>query len=180
MSQERTRNNSPTSDAEITRGRGEEPGRAIALVTASPRHSDSLRLSRRRMLLAATGATALVGCGSNLSETTEEMVDSIDTSTLESGKLALRGFAIVSYMVGTRVVMLPSPGVRILGVVLIFGTIATKLAIEYLDDELKKRYHTDELSEEDARQIEMDGVVKFQTEDGETESVRLSPNQYTS
>ncbi|TWU04880.1 hypothetical protein [Stieleria varia] len=140
------------------------------------------RYSRRKLLLIAGGLGGLglaTGCGEKgAAELTRETVESLDTQTLENGKLLLRGFAIVSYMAGTRVIFLPSPGVRILGVALIFTSMATKLAVEYLDDELVRRYHTTELTESEAMAIESAGEVRFQTESGETETVALGKNQY--
>ncbi len=137
------------------------------------------RTNRRGLLLFAGGLGLAAGCsGQNPTELTQQAVESLDTDTLENGKLVLRGFALVSYMVGTRVVFLPTPAVRILGVALIFSSVATKLAIEYLDDELTRRHHTVEVSGDEVKAIETSAEVRFQTEHGETETVRLGPNQY--
>ena len=135
-------------------------------------------INRRRMLIAvAAAAPGLAGCDT---DSVQEAIDSAETDTLETGSLALRGFAIVAYVVGTRVVTLPTPGVRILGVFLIITSLTTKLAIEYLDVELKKRYVAKELDESEQRQVESDLAVTFQLENGQTESVPLGPNQYES
>ncbi len=129
------------------------------------------------MLIAVAAAPVLAGCDA---DAVQDAIDSAETDTLETGSLALRGFAIVAYVVGTRVVTLPTPGVRILGVVLIITSLTTKLAIEYLDVELKKRYVAEELDPSEQRQIESDLAVTFQLENGQTESVPLGPNQYES
>lgn len=138
-------------------------------------------VSRRRVLLAVAAPTVTLplvsGCGS---DTVKETIAEADTQTLEQSKVALRGFAIVTYIVGARVVTLPTPGVRILGVALVITSIATKLAIEYLDVELKKRYVAEELSEEEARAIESDLHVVFQLENGDSEKVPLGENRYES
>lgn len=135
-------------------------------------------IHRRRMLIAAVAAApALAGCDS---DTVQEAIDNAETETLETGSLALRGFAIVAYVVGTRVVTLPTPGVRILGVALIITSLTTKLAIEYLDVELNKRYVVEEVNESEQRQIEADLMVTFQLENDTSETVPLGPNQYES
>ncbi len=132
-------------------------------------------INRRRMLIVAATIPAAAGCDR---ETVDGKIAELDTETLQQGTVALRGFAIVAYVIGARVVMLPTPGVRVLGVALIVTSVATKLAVEYLDVELKKRYIAEELEETEARQLEADLAVTFQLENGDKEQVPLGPNRY--
>ena len=135
------------------------------------------RINRRNLLLtaAAVSIPAAVGCSK---DSVHETIDSIDTETIESASVALKGFAIVSCMVGPRIVALPAPGVRVLAVCLVVSGIATKLAIEYLDVELKRRYITEALEEAEAKQIEQDLAVTFSLENGDKETVVLGANKY--
>ena len=134
-------------------------------------------IHRRRMLIMAATVPVVAGCER---ETVDETIAATETEMLEQGTVVLRGFAIVAYVVGARVVMLPTPGVRILGIALIISSVATKLAVEYLDIELKKRYIAENLEESEARQLESDLAVTFQLENGETEQVPLGANRYES
>ncbi|QDT10333.1 hypothetical protein [Planctomycetes bacterium K23_9] len=136
----------------------------------------SKNLSRRHLML-LLGATAIPATGCS-TEDVQNAVDELDTETLETASVALRGYAIVSCLVGQRVVTLPAPGVRVLAVFLIVSGVASKLVIEYLDVELRKRHVTETLSEEESKTIESDLLVTFQLESGETETVQLGPNQY--
>ena len=90
----------------------------------------------------------------------------------------MKGFALVSFAVGPRIVSLPAPGVRVVAVFLIVSGVATKIAVQYLDVQLRKRYVEEALTEEETRAIESDLAVKFQTENGDTETVQLGANQY--
>jgi hypothetical protein len=56
----------------------------------------------------------------------------------------------------------------------------SQLAIEYLDDELKRRKIRQELSEEERASIEARLAVVFTTENGLEEQVQLGPNRYES
>ncbi|MGB7346152.1 MAG: hypothetical protein WBD20_18180 [Pirellulaceae bacterium] len=133
-------------------------------------------LSRRHlMFLLGTAAIPAAGCSS---EQIQETVDQIDTETLETATVALRGYALISCVIGPRVLALPAPGVRVLAVFLVVSSVATKLVIEYLDVELRKRHVTEALSEAESKAIEADIAVTFNLENGEKETVSLGPNQY--
>jgi hypothetical protein len=135
-------------------------------------------LSRRTwLLLAGVASIPTVGCSTS---DVQEVVEDLDTETLEDAAVALRGYALVSCLVGPRVFSLPAPGVRVLAVFLVASGIATKLVIEYLDVELRKRHVAEALSEEEVKAIESDLAVTFNLDNGETESVPLGPNQYES
>lgn len=136
----------------------------------------SENLSRRQlMLLLGVAAVPAIGCSS---EEVQDVVDEIDTETLETASVALRGYAIVSCLVGPRIVSLPAPGVRVLAVFLVVSSVATKLVIEYLDVELRKRHVTEAINEKESKAIESELSVTFQLENGDTESVPLGANQY--
>ena len=81
-------------------------------------------------------------------------------------------------MVGKRLVQLPHPAVRILGVALLTSGAATYLVIEYLSVELNKRSVREALAEEERVTIESALAVEFVTENGLNETVALGPNQY--
>lgn len=139
-------------------------------------HSNRRDFARRGLLIAAAAALpAVSGCSTN---TVHETVADMDTDTLENAALAMRGFAILSVAIGPRLIPLPAPGVRVLAVFLIVSGVATKLAIEYLDVELRQRHFAEALSEEEAKAIETDLAVKFHLENGNTEQVQLGANQY--
>jgi len=131
----------------------------------------------RRQLMLLLGASTIpaIGCSS---DDVQEVVDQIDTETLETATVALHGYALVSCLVGPRIVSLPAPGVRVLAVFLVVSSVATKLVIEYLDVELRKRRLTELLREEETKAIESELAVLFTTESGESESVLLGANQY--
>ena len=133
--------------------------------------------SRRHLLLASAAASLPVAAGCS-GEDVQEKIDSLDTDTIESATVALKGLALVSCLAGPRIVMLPVPGVRIIAVCLVVSSVATKLAIEYLDVELRKRYIAEAVSEEEAKAIEGELAVTFTMQNGETEKVVLGPNQY--
>lgn len=135
------------------------------------------RINRRNLLLStlALSAPIAVGCSS---ESVKEAVEDLDTSTIENASLVLNGYAIAACLVGPRVFTFPAPGVRVLSVFLIVTSVATKLAIEYLDAELKKRYVEEALSEQEAALIEREQAITFQLENGEKETQPLGPNQY--
>ena len=135
------------------------------------------QISRRNLLLTA-GALAVpatVGCAP---EDVQKTVENLETETLENAAMALKGYVIVSFMIGPKVVTLPAPGVRVLAVFLVVSGLASKLAIEYLDVELRKRYVEEAVTEEQMKSIEADLAVNFQLKNGDVESVPLGPNQY--
>ena len=134
------------------------------------------KLQRRQALLVMISAPAVAaGCNRNeLSEATEDM----PTVFLENTRVGLRGFQIVSMTVGQRIIFLPTPGVRVLGVALLVSGLVTLLVIEYLDVELKRRVVREELSDAERIAVESKLAVEFQTENGLSESVALGPNQY--
>lgn len=135
------------------------------------------RMNRRNLLLSSLALTAPVAVGCS-SESVKETVENLDTSTIETASLALNGYAIVACLIGPRVFTLPAPGVRVLSVFLVVTSVATKLAIEYLDAELKKRYVEEALSEQETALIERELAITFQLENGEQETQPLGPNQY--
>lgn len=143
-----------------------------------PNHNNNRRDFSRRALLVAVAAALPVASGCS-TETVRETVADIDTDTLENTTLALRGFAILSVAIGPRLIPLPAPGVRVLAVFLIVSGVATKLAIEYLDVELRQRHFAEALNDEEAKAIESDLAVTFQLENGNTEKVQLGANQYS-
>ncbi|MEM8671422.1 MAG: hypothetical protein AAGG48_28135 [Planctomycetota bacterium] len=134
------------------------------------------RLQRRQALMAMIATPVLAtGCSrQEISEATED----ISTDALQSTRVGLRGFQIVSLMVGQRIIFLPAPGVRVLGVALLVSGLATLLVVEYLDVELKRRTIREELSDDERIGVESSLAVEFQTDNGLTESVALGPNQY--
>ena len=134
------------------------------------------KIQRRQAIIAiAASAAAAGGCSSSI---VDETVAETSTPTLENTRVGLRGFQIVAFTVGKRLVQLPPPAVRILGVALLTSGLATFLVIEYLDIELKKRSLRELLVTEELTAIESDLAVVFTTENGLTESVALGPNQY--
>lgn len=134
------------------------------------------KLQRRQALLVMISAPAIAsGCSrEEISEATSEVSDEV----LENTRVGLRGFQIIAFSVGQRVVLLPPPAVRILGVALLVSGVATLLVVEYLDVELKRRMVREELSDQERIAIESDLAVEFQTENGLTETVALGPNRY--
>ena len=138
---------------------------------------------RRRELLAAltTGVLCVPGCsGDSVTTAVTDAVEEIPTETLENAHVGLRGFQLVAFMVGKRVVRLPHPAIRILGVALVSTALVSLLAIEYLDDELKRRQIREELSEEERSSLEAQLAAVFMTENGLEERVQLGPNRYES
>ena len=107
-----------------------------------------------------------------------DAVEDVPTDTLENVQVSLRGFQLVAFLVGKRVVRLPHPAVRILGIAIVSTALVSQIAIEYLDDELKRRRFREELSEEERAAIEAELAVTFTTENGLDEQVQLGPNQY--
>ena len=148
--------------------------------------------NRRQLLLigSATVAATTVGCGS--SATTKpivEVVDDVatevqdavseaDTRDLKRYKLALRGYQIVSFSIASRVVFLPYPGMRIVSVAIVATSVAAKLAVEYIDDELIQRKIEEAISDSERSAVESDGYVEFETESGLTEQTQLAPTLY--
>ncbi len=121
------------------------------------------------------------GCsGEPVSTAVTDVVEEVPTETLESFHVGLRGFQLVAFMVGKRVVRLPHPAVRILGAALVSTALVSLLAIEYLDDELKRRQIREELSEDERSSIEAQLTVVFRTENGLDEQIQLGPNRYES
>ena len=140
-----------------------------------------MNIRRREALVVLTGMLCVPGCsGDPVSTAVTGAVEDIPTETLESVHVGLRGFQLVALMVGKRVVRLPHPAVRILGVALVSTALVSLLAIEYLDDELKRRQVREELTEDERSSIEAQLAVVFTTENGLDEQVQLEPNRYES
>lgn len=138
-----------------------------------------MNIRRREALVVLTGVLCVPGCNRNpVSTAVTDAVQEIPTETLESVHVGLRGFQLVAFIVGKRVVRLPHPAVRILGVALVSTALVSLLAIEYLDDELKRRQIREELSEQERSSIEAQLAVVFTTENGLDEQVHLGPNRY--
>ncbi|MGI9470358.1 MAG: hypothetical protein ACR2NZ_02420 [Rubripirellula sp.] len=136
---------------------------------------------REAMFLMAGGTVAIAGCGtSSVSETVSQTVAEASTESLQNTRIGLRGFQIVAFTVGKRVVQLPHPAIRILGIALVSTATVTFLAIEYLDEELSKRRIREELTQQERSEIESGLAVAFKTENGFEETVALGPNQYES
>jgi hypothetical protein len=144
------------------------------------------RSDRRVFLISAAAAASLplaAGCDADkvdeaVSGTVQNAAAEIDTETLEEGMVALRGFEIVAWEVGKRVVWLPVPAIRIIGVSLIVSAGVTKLVIRYLDIELKRRDSEEILSSEEVVELESQQKVSFRLENGYSEDVALGPNEY--
>lgn len=142
------------------------------------------RTHRRNFLLCvAAGIPVAAGCNTSeisdtVSATVEDVTEDIDTETLEEGMVALRGFEIVAWEIGKRVIWLPVPAVRIIGVSLIVSAGAAKLAITYLDIELNRREVKESLMDEELVELESGQAVKFQLHNGYSEEVPLGPNRY--
>jgi hypothetical protein len=144
------------------------------------------RSNRRVFFVSAAAAAALplsAGCGSDavdeaVSSTVADAVADVDTATLEEGMVALRGFEIVAWEVGKRVIWLPVPAIRIIGVSLIVSAGVTKLVIRYLDVELKRRESEEILTSDEVVELESAQKVSFQLENGYSEDVVLGANQY--
>lgn len=134
------------------------------------------KLQRRHALLAMIVAPVVTaGCSRDeVSEATEEM----PTSVLQNTRIGLRGFQLVSMTVGQRIIFLPTPGVRVLGVALLVSGLVTFLVVEYLDVELKRRMVKEELSDTERIAAESSLGIEFQTDNGLKEFVSLGPNQY--
>jgi len=134
------------------------------------------KLQRRQALMVMMSAPVVVsGCSRDeIAEATSE----VPTDVLENTRIGLRGFQIIAFTVGQRIVYLPHPAVRILGVALLVSGAATFLVVEYLDVELKRRNYREGLSDEERIALESELAVEFQTENGLTETVALGPNQY--
>lgn len=132
-------------------------------------------------MIVLTGVLCTSGCsGDPVGTAVTDAVEEVPTDALERVHVGLRGFQLVAFMVGKRVVRLPHPAVRILGVALVSTALVSLLAIEYLDDELKRRQIREELSEEERSSIEAQLAVVFKTENGLDEQVQLGPNRYES
>lgn len=148
--------------------------------------------NRRQILLSAATAVsgAAIGCGSSTVtqgpvETANDVIDDLEEAVsdasneeLKQYKLALRGYQIVSLHLAGRTVFLPYPGMRILSVMLVVTSVAAKLAVEYIDDELILRKIEESLTDRERTMIETDGYVTFKTESGLTEKVYLAPADY--
>ena len=144
-----------------------------------------MNIQRREALVLLAGtAFCAPGCSGDpvgtASSAVADAVEEVPTETIQSVQVSLRGFQLVAFLVGKRVVRLPHPAVRILGIALVSTALVSQLAIEYLDDELKRREILEELSEEERASIEARLAVVFTTENGLEEQVQLGPNRYES
>ncbi|MCC9641122.1 hypothetical protein LOC71_02475 [Rhodopirellula sp. JC740] len=108
----------------------------------------------------------------------ERKVEETSTDQLENYRVALRGYEIVSGMIGPRVFFLPYPGMRILSVLIVATTVSAKLVVKYIDTELIQRQLEEDLKKEERTRIEADGYVAFKTESGVEERTFLAPTQY--
>lgn len=142
--------------------------------------------NRRLFIGIAASSVALAAAGCSKSKVPEAVAEAVDnklqeasTEQLRQAKVVLHGYAIVSMMIGKRLVFLPKPGMRILAVLIIATSVAAKLSLEYIDDELIRRKFEEDLTAEERSQIESSGSVTFQTESGATEDVRISPTVYS-
>lgn len=142
--------------------------------------------NRRLFIGIAASSVALAGAGCSKSNVPEAVAEAVDnklqeasTEQLRQAKVVLHGYAIVSMVIGKRLVFLPKPGMRILAVLIIATSVAASLSIEYIDDELIRRKFDENLTPEERSQIESSGSVTFQTESGATEDVRISPTVYS-
>ena len=131
--------------------------------------------NRRVFLASSIAAVTVAGCERDV---LQETVAEAPTESLETARVSLRGFQIVAFTVGRRVVMMPTPAVRILGVVLLISGAATFLIVEYLDTELRRRTTREELSASERASIESDQSVAFKTDNGLQEAVVIGPNRY--
>ena len=91
------------------------------------------------------------------SERVSDAVEELPTDTIERVQVSLRGFQLIAFMVGKRVVRLPHPAVRILGVAIVSSALISQLAIEYLDDELVRRETREQLTGDERARIESQG-----------------------
>jgi hypothetical protein len=149
--------------------------------------------NRRQMLsLTAVAATAsAIGCGSSsnidsvkqsvdaAADKIQDAVESSSTEDLKRYKVALHGYQIVSMLIAGRIVFLPYPGMRILSVVIFATSIAAKLSVEYIDDELIHRKIEESLTEKERSVTESDRSVTFTTESGIAEKQYLAPTIYS-
>lgn len=134
------------------------------------------RIQRRQAILAI--AATSIAAGGCERQKIDQTIAETSTETLENTRVGLRGFQIIAFTVGRRIVYLPHPAVRILGVALVTSGVVTFLLIEYLDVELKRRSMREALAQREIALIESQVAVNFTTENGLTESVALGPNQY--
>jgi hypothetical protein len=151
------------------------------------------RTSRRQILsmtaMAATGSA--IGCNSSnvidpitksvdsAADGIQGAVESTSTSDLKRYKIALRGYQFVSMYIAGRVVFLPYPGMRILSVIIVATSVAAKLTVEYIDDELIQRKVEESLTSNERSKIESDRYVTFTTESGIDTKEYLSPTMYS-
>ncbi len=168
------------ADLSLSQWREKKGSRLNRSVQIKKTHGMSkMSIRRREALVVLTGMLCVPGCsGDSVSTAVSDAVEDVPTETLKSVHVGLRGFQLVAFMVGKRVVRLPHPAVRILGVALVSTALVSLLAIEYLDDELKRRQIREELSEDERSSIEAQLAVVFTTENGLDEQVQLEPNRY--
>ena len=144
-----------------------------------------MEMQRRELLMMLAGTGCLVsGCNGDPIEMTSERVsdavEELPTDTIERVQVSLRGFQLIAFMVGKRVVRLPHPAVRILGIAIVSSALISQLAIEYLDDELVRRETREQLTGDERSRIESQLAVVFTTQNGLEESVALGPTRYES
>ena len=144
-----------------------------------------MEMQRRELLMMLAGTGCLVsGCNGDpiemASERVSDAVEELPTDTIERVQVSLRGFQLIAFMVGKRVVRLPHPAVRILGVAIVSSALISQLAIEYLDDELVRRETREQLTGDERSRIESQLAVVFKTQNGLEESVALGPTRYES
>ena len=151
------------------------------------------RTNRRHILsmtaMAATGSA--IGCNSSnvidpitksvdsAADGIQSAVESTPTSDLKRYKIALRGYQFISMYIAGRVVFLPYPGMRILSVIIVASSVAAKLTVEYIDDELIQRKVEESLTATERSMIESDRYVTFTTESGIDTKEYLSPTMYS-
>ena len=94
-----------------------------------------MEMQRRELLMMLAGTGCLVsGCNGDpiemASERVSDAVEELPTDTIERVQVSLRGFQLIAFMVGKRVVRLPYPAVRILGIAIVSSALISQLAIE--------------------------------------------------
>ena len=136
-----------------------------------------MRYTRRNFAYVAAGCVAATagGCGSP-----EAVVKAIPESQLQTVKLVLKGYQIVSLLIGQRVVMMPHPAMRILSVVINVSSSVAKMAVDYISEELMIRRLEEKLTAEERSSVEGAHFVKFTCETGLEQLVYLAPTQYSS
>ena len=118
----------------------------------------SRRQTRRQFaasIATGLGLTLLPGCGG---------------SSTSGDRERIRNWALVSVMIGERIVKLPHPALRITGVVLVLSGV---LVVAYLDLEEKEQSESIKVTTEEAIRLQDRGRVVFVREDQKVEEVAI-------